>query len=448
MRVNKYLMIFCLLVTSLWSGGTLASGQERFANYNVDPSLSAMVVDSKNGQILFEQNTDSLVAVGDLTKLLTLYLVMEAVDHGDLTMDSSVPISDQAYQLSQNYDINNVPLRQDYDYKLEDLVQALLVQSANGASLALAQMIEPDEDKFVELMRDQLTEWQEDDFEIYNATGLAKEDLDASLEDNSLKQTDKQVNRMSTEVLATIVYHLLEVYPDIDQYSQKDIDTFVKDSEDAFDMNNANLLVSGGDYDYDLATGLMVDDSQEDLQSIVSTSQRDDLGLIGVSLGYDDPDQMYHAMTDMLQETYSSYRVEKIAKAGDKIEHIGQTRVRGGVDRSVDFKYRHDVSIVVPVIDTAPQMTYNFLPDYQYFDKQNNLMAPVKENTLVGYMKIDALNTPSLGSLASCRGNQAEVTVAKAVDQASSWTSFWRTLSDSFNDLMRDLRSFFVNLFN
>ena len=174
MRVNKYLMIFCLLATSLWSGGTLASGQERFANYKVDPSLSAMVIDSKNGQILFEQNTDSLVAVGDLTKLLTLYLVMEAVDHGDLTMDSTVPISDQAYQLSQNYDINNVPLRQDYDYKLEDLVQALLVQSANGASLALAQMIEPDEDKFVELMRDQLTEWQEDDFEIYNATGLTK----------------------------------------------------------------------------------------------------------------------------------------------------------------------------------------------------------------------------------------------------------------------------------
>lgn len=447
-RIYQWLTLVSVIITIFISPLTTFA-QARFDNFNVDQDLSAMVIEGHNGQILFEQNTDKLVEVGDLSKLLTLYLVMDAVKQGNISMDTEVPISDQAFYISQNYDINNVPLRQDYPYKVEDLIQAVVIQSANGATLALAQLIEPDEGKFVELMRQQLSQWHLNDFEIFNATGMTQTQINDSYAPyTDDREKNKEVNRMSTEVVATIVYHLMDVYPDILNYSQKDVDVFVKDSDDAFDMNNANLLVSGGEYNYDLADGLMVDDSHEAQASIVATAEKDGLRVIGISLGQEDPVAMYQDMIDLFNQSFSAYRLEAIAKAGDPADHINQTRVQGGVETTTAFKYVQDFNLVVPIIDTAPQLSYEFLPDYQYFNPAGFLVAPVNHKTVVGQMQVKAQKSEPLASLPSAKGNATDIVVAEDIEEASAWIKFWRSLKAGFDDLMRELRAFFINLFN
>ena len=71
---------------------------------------SAIVIDATNGQILFEENSDVTVEVASISKLLTTYIVLQAVEKGDIGLDYQVPISDYAYAVSQDYDDSNVPL--------------------------------------------------------------------------------------------------------------------------------------------------------------------------------------------------------------------------------------------------------------------------------------------------------------------------------------------------
>ena len=94
---------------------------------------SAMAVDATSGKILYEKDANTPIEVGSITNLLTVYLVYEAIDRGDLTADTYVDISDYAYNLTSNPNISNVPLEAKR-YKVKDLIAASLMSSSNSAN--------------------------------------------------------------------------------------------------------------------------------------------------------------------------------------------------------------------------------------------------------------------------------------------------------------------------
>ena len=107
-----------------------------------------------------------------MTKMMTEYLLLDAVKHGKVKWDQKYSVSDLAYKISQNKDLSNVPLRADGKYKIRELYEAMAIYSANGATIAIAETIGGSETNFVKMMNDKAKKLGLKNYKFVNSTGL------------------------------------------------------------------------------------------------------------------------------------------------------------------------------------------------------------------------------------------------------------------------------------
>ena len=146
---------FFLAFLGLWLG-LQALATTAIQAVGTEPNLnaqSAIAVDAASGQILYQKNPMALLEVGNLTKLLSLLIIYDALDQECIHLDVRLTLSNEAYALSQNYELSNVPLRQDLDYSVAELLEAVEIGSANGALLALAEHTAGSKEAFQDLMQ-------------------------------------------------------------------------------------------------------------------------------------------------------------------------------------------------------------------------------------------------------------------------------------------------------
>lgn len=143
------------------------------------------------------------VEIASITKLITVYLVYEALENGSITLSTPVDISDYPYQLTTNSEASNIPMEA-RNYTVEELLEATLVSSANSAAIALAEKIAGSEKDFVDMMRAKLLEWGIQDATVVNTTGLNNETLGDNIYPGSKKMRKiSLVLMMSLSLLAT-----------------------------------------------------------------------------------------------------------------------------------------------------------------------------------------------------------------------------------------------------
>ena len=209
-------LFLCLLVLVGMTASKVAAD-----DYNI-AAKSAMAVDATSGKILYEKDATTPIEVGSITNLLTVYLVYEAIDRGDLTADTYVDISDYAYNLTANPNISNVPLEA-RRYKVKDLIAASLMSSANSATIALAEKVGGSEENFVQMMKAKLKEWGIKDATIVNSTGLNTLLLEYATEETDYTSTSKKSkdteNKFSAYDLAVISRHLIMDFPQVTDVS-------------------------------------------------------------------------------------------------------------------------------------------------------------------------------------------------------------------------------------
>ncbi|WP_232219658.1 serine hydrolase [Carnobacterium pleistocenium] len=142
---------------------------------------AAFIIEPTTGKVLLNQNGDEKLGIASMTKMVTEYLLLETIKNGDLAWDDQVEISEYAHNISQNYELSNVPLRVDETYSVEELYQAMAIYSANGATIALAEHIAGDEKSFVDMMHEKVESWGVTNYELYNTTGLSNADLQGNI---------------------------------------------------------------------------------------------------------------------------------------------------------------------------------------------------------------------------------------------------------------------------
>src|SRR3954467_15259692 len=101
---------------------------EAALNGNAD---GAILVDGETGKVLYEKNADSVLGIASMTKMMTEYLLLEAVKKGKVKWNQEYTVSDLVYENSQHRDLSNVPLRADGKYKIRELYEAMAIYSAN-----------------------------------------------------------------------------------------------------------------------------------------------------------------------------------------------------------------------------------------------------------------------------------------------------------------------------
>lgn len=425
----RYLFVILLITSFLFPQ---QSSQAQSTAPTID-AVSAISIDSENGQVLMSQNADEILQVGSISKLLSVYVALKTIEAQDeWTRESIVPISDEAYQLSQDYNIGNVPLRQDYNYTVNELVEAVSINLANGATLALAEMVGETEADFVKMMETQLLEWGIEEYNLINSTGL---------EDNG------ETNAFSAEVAAIIAYHLINDFPDYLDYSHQAEAVFKPNTDDAIDMNNYNQMLKGKPYERENVLGLMPGSSEQDGNSFVGYSNEDEFGIITVVLGTEDEDTRYEETDRLMDYSYSAYMKELVVSEGQSTTQVNTIKVEGSSESEAELIYGENMSLVVPIIDTAPRLEYEFSSNEALFEDRSYLVAPIEQGEVVGEMTIYGAGT-EFTYLPSTKGNHVPVVQAEPIEEAAWYVNGWRSFSNGVSNTWESTRRFFVDLFN
>ena len=138
---------------------------------------AAILIDADSGKILYEQNAGAALGIASMTKMMTEYLLLDAIDAGTITWDQQYRVTEYTHKLSHDRALSNVPLRADGTYTIKELYEAMAIYSANAATVAIAETIAGTEAEFLKLMNKKAKELGLEGYKFVNATGLNNKDL-------------------------------------------------------------------------------------------------------------------------------------------------------------------------------------------------------------------------------------------------------------------------------
>jgi serine-type D-Ala-D-Ala carboxypeptidase (penicillin-binding protein 5/6) len=159
--------IVSLLVFVL-AGQTAWAGRAPIQEIAADPYVSALLINADTGEHLFADNADALVYPASAMKLMVLLLILERVEQGTMNLDEIVQVTDEAYKMGGS----QVYLDPKEQFPVEELLYALMVQSANDAAVALATHAAGSTGSFVALMNRKAEELGMKNTRFYSVHGL------------------------------------------------------------------------------------------------------------------------------------------------------------------------------------------------------------------------------------------------------------------------------------
>ena len=240
---------------------------------------SAILMEKETGTILYAKDEHTQLQPASVTKVMTLLLVMEAIDSGTLSWDDTITASAHACSMGGS----QIWLRENEQMSVEDMVKAVCVVSANDCAVALAETVGGSEEHFVELMNQRAAELGMADTVFYNATGLPAEGHVTSAHDIAL---------MSRELILN--------HPDIRSFTTIWMDSL---RGGASQLVNTNRLIRS----YEGATGLKTGSTDSALYCLSATAERDGMELIAVVMKAPTSNERFADAQTLLNYGFAGY---------------------------------------------------------------------------------------------------------------------------------------------
>lgn len=253
------------------------------------PCASAILMDAATGQVLYEQNADAALPPASVTKIMTLLLVMEAVDGGRIALSDAVTVSANAASMGGS----QVYLKEGETMTVEEMLKCVVIASANDCAVALAEHVAGSEEGFVAAMNARAAELGMVNTHFENTNGL----------------DDTVTNHLTSARDIAIMSRALVSHPKILEYSGIWMDT-VRDG--AFGLTNTNRLVRF----YPGCTGLKTGSTSKAKFCISATAERDGLSLICVIMAAETRDVRNAAAAKLLDFGFANFSTYK-AEAGE-----------------------------------------------------------------------------------------------------------------------------------
>ena len=245
---------------------------------------AVLLMEKSTGDILYEEHGEEPLELASVTKVMTMLLIMEALEDGTLTPDTMVAVSANAAGMGGS----QVYMKEGEPFSVHDMVKAIAVASGNDACVAMAEHLAGSEAAFVERMNQRAAELGMADTHFCNATGLPAEGHVTSAYDIAL---------MSRE--------LIRNHPDIRQYTTIWMDSL---RDGASSLVNTNRLIRF----YQGATGLKTGSTDSALYCLSGTAERDGMELIAVIMKAPTSTQRFEDATNLLNYGFSTYSLENV----------------------------------------------------------------------------------------------------------------------------------------
>ena len=334
---------------------------------------SAILLEANTGTVLYEKNADESLPPASVTKIMTLLLVMEAIEDGRVKYRDMVRASANACSMGGS----QIYLRENEEMTVEDMLKSVIIASANDAAVALAEHICGSEDAFVEQMNIKAGKLGMKNTHFENTNGL-----DDTVQNHVTSARDIAI--MSRELIK---------YPKVIEYSSIWMDSIRNGS---FGLTNTNRLIRF----YKGATGLKTGSTDKAGFCISATAKRDDMSLICVVMGAKTRDIRNSIATRLLDYGFNNYRV--FNADSERIEGIP---ILSGEKASFAAEYPA-VSIVVPKETGKIRAGISVL---------ENIKAPIKKGDIVGLVSYTD------GKEEIC---QVDIIAVESVEKSSFWGIF------------------------
>ncbi|MGM9644447.1 MAG: D-alanyl-D-alanine carboxypeptidase family protein [Eubacteriales bacterium] len=348
----------------------------------VDLSLeckSAILMEATTGNILYEQNADEALPPASVTKVMTLLLVMEAIEEGKITLSDTVRTSAHAASMGGS----QIYLKEGEEMSVEDMVKSVVIASANDAACALAEHVAGSEEAFVKKMNERAAELGMKNTSFENTNGL-----DDTTENHYTSARDIAI--MSRELIK---------HKKILEYSSIWMDTV---RNGMFGLTNTNRLVRF----YRGCTGLKTGSTSKAGFCVSATAERDGVSLICVIMGAESGDKRNAMASKLLDYGFANYGVYKYEP-----EALENMKVTGGISESV--KIEAEAFSCVLEKGKISKMQYKVeLPE--------SVSAPIKKGDKVGEIVF------------SCDGDEvgrADILAAEDISKIGFFELWWRMFS-------------------
>lgn len=434
----KWLVLPMFLV-SVVCGVPTATKAEESLNLNVD---AAILIDADTGKILYEKNADSPLGIASMTKMMTEYLLFEAIKEGKISWDQQYSVTDYTYKISQDRRLSNVPLRQDGSYSIRELYEAMAIYSANAATIAIAETIAGTEENFVKLMNDKAEQMGLKGYKFVNSSGLNNEDLQGMYPANSGASDE---NVMPAKSVAKLAYLLMKDYPEVLETTKIAKKTFREGTSDAIEMSNWNWMLPGLIYEYEGVDGLKTGTTEFAGHSFTGTAMRNDMRVIAVVMKAVDANGVgsYKARFDatkaLFDYGFAQFSKEEIVPAGFKIPENETLPVEKGKNDSVAIAVKDPITMV---IKTSEKDLYKpvFTPT------EKTLEAEVEKDTVVGKVHVEKTEGTDYGYITD-HAAEVDVVTTDTVERASWISLMFQGIGKFFSNLWNSTTDFIGGLF-
>lgn len=345
---------------------------------------SAIMIEASTGEILFQKNKDEKLAPASMTKMMSMLLIMEEIENGNLKWNEMITTSEKASSMGGS----QIFLKVGEKMTVEDLLKGVAIASGNDAVVALAERVSGSEEQFVKRMNTRAQDLGLKNTNFINATGLTADNHYSSAYDMSL-------------IAKELVKHekILEFTSTYEDYLRKD-------TKSPFWLVNTNRLVRFKEGVDGLKTGF----TDEAGYCLTATMKKDNMRLITVVMKEENTSKRSADTTKMLDYGFNIYMVQTIL---DEKTTIEKKKVELGKTLTTEIVPKENITLLNKKSEEQKNITYK--------TNINKIIAPVKKGDKVG--TIDIIEDNNIIST-------IDATVKEDISKANILTIYLRNLKE------------------
>lgn len=319
---------------------------------------SVVLMEPNTGKVLYESNSDKKLPPASITKIMSLLLVMEAIDRGDISLETVVTASEHACSMGGS----QIWLEPGETMTVNDLLKAAVIASANDACVALGETVAGSEEGFVALMNERANELGMTNTHFVNCTGLDAEEHLTTAYDVALMSS------------ALIKHDLIKDYSTVWMETLRDGKS---------ELVNTNKLVRF----YEGTTGLKTGTTSTAKYCLSATAERNGLELVAVVMAGESSNDRFNGAKKLLDYGFANYNYSSI-EAG--IEENTELEVLKGTEKTVEIQPQGTLNVLLPKSASGKIERKTVLSE--------NVTAPVKKGDILGTVTV-TLDGEQLGEI-------------------------------------------------
>lgn len=296
---------------------------------------------------MYEKNSHEQLRPASVTKVMTILLIMEALDRGDITLETQIPCSENASSMGGS----QIWLDPKETLTVHEMLKAICVVSANDCTVAMAEFLAGSESLFVQKMNERAKELGMNDTVFKNCHGI-----------------DEDGHITSSYDISVMSRELLQNHPMITDYTTIWMDS-LRDGKS--ELVNTNKLIRT----YDGATGLKTGSTSLALYNLSASATRSDLSLIAVIMRAPTTKLRFSEAKLLLDYGFNTYSFQKIATKGLVVQNV---EVNKGSGKNLNLVFENDSGVVLQKSNSSEVR--------QEIEINENIEAPIYKNQVLGKM--------------------------------------------------------------